>query len=134
MVDHGSDLFYNFTALMEVHKDKEPEPQPEQPSSSNPTHPSHSQQPQYTHQTHPSELNGSFRDLPPQQFANQGYQNGAGGMVQLQQAPQHINPAALGMGNAPSNFGSDVYIPPDTQRNPRRTTRGANGREGMYRV
>jgi len=116
LVDHGSPLFYNHTALFpnlggeEKPKD-EGEIQPPQDSS-------------LPSQNQPipegMQVEVSNTSVPQQQqFLPQ----------QVTFAPNnYMTPAAA------NGFGSDFYIPPDVMRNPRRTTRGMNGREGMYRV
>lgn len=168
MVDHGSDIYYNYTPLMEVHKDKNepPLPPPEQ-SQQLPVPSDHiqaqrnqamqMQQQQHHHQLQshqsihlseagPGSMPGGayppgqpqyLQHAPQQPYPPNGYQTQPmmNGMVQLQQAPMQTQQQMMGPppGQGQGGFSQDVYIPPDIQRNPRRTTR-ANGQQGMYRV
>jgi hypothetical protein len=137
MVDKGSELYYNFTALMEVHKDKDEESrqQLQQQDTSQQNIP----QAQQVHQHQPQQ-NIHFPDAgahPAQQQYNPSPYQNPNSIVQLHHAPQQtpmmgMQGGAMGMGG----FGPDVYIPPDIRTNPRRTTRagGANGQQGLYRV
>ncbi|KAF8307735.1 hypothetical protein DL93DRAFT_2171545 [Clavulina sp. PMI_390] len=145
MVDRGSDIYYNFTPLMEVHKDKsEPPPPAPEPSSQPP--------PQHINMM-PDQMRNPGMHMPPQGYPGQG---GMGGMPggpgypgyppQPGQFPPGAYPPQNGMshmhggppqqmhGISPPNmqgYPQDVYIPPE--RNPRRATR-ANGPQGMYRT
>lgn len=167
MVDKGSDLFYNYTSLMEVHKDKnEPLPPPPDNSQVQSQQPNMAPDPhlqqrnqamqmqQHHHQQHglqsihlseagsvPGHIPSGYppshypqQMQPPQPYGQNAYNNQSmmNGMVQLQQAPQQSQPQMMGPPGQ-GGFPTDVYIPPDIQRNPRRTTR-ANGQQGMYRV
>ena len=136
MVDKGSDLYYNYTALMEVHKDKDEDArqqlQQQLASQQNMLQAQHPQQPQQNipllDAGHPAQ----------QQYNPSPYQNqNPNSIVQLHQAPQQT-PMMMGMqaGMRMGSFGPDVYIPPDIRTNPRRATRagGVGGQQGLYRV
>ncbi len=117
-MDHGSPLCYNYTALFSSPEEKD-----------KPKDEGESQPPQ-----DPS-LTASQRQPTPQSMRLEA--NSASVSQQQQLPPQQVNFAPnnyITQMAATNAFGPDVYIPPDVMRNPRRTTRGMNGREGMYRV
>ncbi|KAF9509808.1 hypothetical protein BS47DRAFT_1487772 [Hydnum rufescens UP504] len=126
MVDHNSGVYYDSTPLLAIHKEKEKERvrsvagqqvQARQ-DAAHFTVASQMHQNQPQHQSIMLEAAGSYRDLLQTTYP---YSNG--------------NIPASPAGTTGNGYGSDTpYIPPEALRNPRRTTRGLNGREGMYRV
>ncbi|KAF8339588.1 uncharacterized protein EI90DRAFT_3037168 [Cantharellus anzutake] len=117
LVDRGSPLYYDATALRPGSEEKErPKDEgesqlAEDPSSTHPQEPApQSIQFETGNAPHPQQ-----QQPPPQQIIF---------------APNSYMPPQA----AVNGFGADGYLPPDVMRNPRRTTRGMNGREGMYRV
>jgi hypothetical protein len=130
MVDKGSDLYYNYTALMEVHKDKDEDTrqqlQQQDASQQNMIQAQHLQLPQQ---------NIPLLDAGHSAQQQYHYQN-PNSMVQLHQAPQQTPMMGIQAGMGMGSFGPDVYIPPDIRTNPRRATRagGVGGQQGLYRV
>lgn len=139
MVDKGSDLYYNYTALM-VLKDKDEgtrQQLQQQAASQRDMHQAQQmQQLQLPQQNIHLSDSGLGSHSTQQQYNPNSYQNPSS-IVQLHQAPQQTPMMGMqGGGMGMGVFGPDVYIPPDIRTNPRRTTRagGANGQQGMYRV
>lgn len=120
-VDRGSHLYYDPAPLAPnvPPSGAESTPPPEsRDERNNNNHQGRSMPPQT-----PNNMNGgTYRDLvSPQQYMTPGM------VASYGQGMQHNNNIQLnGMG--------DPMIPPEGLRNPRRTTRGMNGREGMYRI
>lgn len=138
MVDKGSELFYNYTALMEVHKDKDEDArqqlQQQDPPQQNMSHAQQMHHPQHPQQS--IHLPDAGAHPAQQQYIPGPYQN-PNSIVQLHQAPQQTTMMGMqGGGMGMGGFGPDVYIPPDIRTNPRRATRagGANGQQGLYRI
>jgi len=137
MVDKGSDLYYNYAALMEIHKDKDEDALRQRQQQENfQQNVLQAQQMQLQQSRQNIHLSDAEAHSARQQYNPNPYQN-PNSIVQLQQAPEHTPMVGMqGGGMGMAGFGPDVYIPPDIRTNPRRTTRagGGNGQQGFYRV